>query len=97
MKCSNEVVFKGVEEREGGVFTNDKGQEIAYKKAYVVRFDENDALGVSEKKVKFDGDKIDLYTKFKGLKVYDRITLIFNVVIQNSGCKITVLDFEKVK
>ena len=53
MKCSNEVIFKGIEERASGVFKNDKGQEISYPKAYVVRFDEEVEGDYQERKVKF--------------------------------------------
>lgn len=95
MKCQNVVVFKGVEEREGGSFTNDKGQKINYDKSYVVRFDEEIDGNVVEKKVKFKGSNVQLFSRFKALKVYDKINITFEVSIQNSGCKIEVVDFTK--
>lgn len=95
MKCQNSVVFKGVEEREGGSFVNEKGQSINYSKSYVVRFDENIDGNAVEKKVKFKGDNVALFTKFKSLKTYEKINLIFEVSIQNQGCKIEITDFTK--
>lgn len=96
MKCQDNVVFKSVEERAGGSFTNDKGQAVNYDKAYVVRFDQENEKGVlSEHKAKFKGDNAQLFTKFKSLKAYDKINLIFEVSIQNSGCKLEVIDFSK--
>lgn len=97
MKCSNEVIYKGIEERDGGVFKNDKGQEIKYDKAYVVRFDEVIDGQAVERKVKFNGQNVALFTKFSGLKIYDKINIVFDVVIQNSGCKLSILDFNSVK
>ncbi|MCI9247120.1 MAG: hypothetical protein HFJ30_08485 [Clostridia bacterium] len=96
MKCSNEVIFKGIEERASGVFKNDKGQEISYPKAYVVRFDEEVEGDYQERKVKFSGDNAGLYTRFKTLKAYDRINLIFDIVLSNNSCKATIADFTQV-
>ena len=36
-----EVVFKSVTTREGGEFTNDKGQVIKYDPSFVIKFDDN--------------------------------------------------------
>ncbi|MCI9038532.1 MAG: hypothetical protein HFJ29_01405 [Clostridia bacterium] len=96
MKCNNEVVFKGIEERAGGVFRNDKGQDVKYDKAYIVRFDEEVDGDYQERKVKFSGDNTSLFTRFKALKAYDRINLIFDVVLVNNSCKIAVVDFAPV-
>lgn len=96
MKCKNNVVFKSIEERDGGSFTNDKGQKIDYGKAFVVRFDEELANGgVAERKVKFPGSNINLYNRFKTLKTYDKIVIDFEVSIQNSSCKLEIVDFSK--
>lgn len=95
MKCQNSVTFKSVEERDGGSFTNANGQLINYDKSYLVRFDEDNDGVIAERKVKFKGTNVALYTKFKTLKVYDKINLIFDVSIQNQGCKIEITDFTK--
>lgn len=95
MKCQNNVVFKSVEEREGGSFTNANGQLINYDKSYLVRFDEDNDGIIAERKVKFKGTNVALYTKFKALKAYDKINLIFDVSILNSGCKLEIVDFTK--
>lgn len=95
MKCQNSVIFKSVEERAGGTFTNERGQSINYDKSYLVRFDEEVDGVISERKVKFKGNNAPLFTKFKGLKPYDKINLVFEVTIQNSGCKLEIVDFTK--
>lgn len=93
MKTSNDVVFKGIEERAGGIFKNDKGQEISYPKAYVVRFDEEVEGDYQERKVKFTGDNVGLFNRFKTLKAYDKINLVFDVTLGNNSCKISISDF----
>ena len=95
MKCQNNVVFKSVEERVGGTFTNEKGQTINYDKSYLVRFDEEVDGSIQERKVKFKGSNASLFSKFKTLKAYDKINLIFEVTLQNSGCKLEITDFTK--
>ena len=60
MKCQNSVVFKSVEEREGGSFTNERGQVINYDKSYLVRFDEEVDGNIQERKVKFKGSNASL-------------------------------------
>lgn len=96
MKCQNNVVFKSVSQRDGGSFTNEKGQTVKYDSAYVVRFDLEEENGeISEHKAKFKGNNNQLFTKFKSLKPYDKINLIFDVTIQNSGCKLEIVDFTK--
>lgn len=97
MKCKNIVVFKGVDERAGGEFTNERGQVIKYDKSYVVRFDEEVNGEVSEKRAKFKGTMDTLYNKFKTLKTYDKIELLFEVNILNNGCKIEIIDFSSLK
>lgn len=97
MQCKNTVVFKGIEERSGGTFKNDKGENINYDKAFVVKFDENVNEIISERKVKFPGTNLSLFTKFKTLKPYDKIEIVFDVAIQNNGCKLTVSDFNQIK
>ena len=95
MKCQNLVVFKGIEERPAGVFKNEKGQEIKYDKSYLVRFDEETEDGCEERQVKFKGSNVALFTKFKALKVYDKINVTFEVVFQKAGCRLEIVDFTK--
>ena len=97
MKCKYNVIFKGVEERQGGVFKNAQGQDIKYDSSYVVKFDENVDGVINERKVKFPSSNLALYSKFKSLEPYAKIEICFDVTIQNSGCKLTVADFVALK
>ena len=37
MVGSGDLVFKSIEERAGGKFVNDRGQEIEYQKCYIFK------------------------------------------------------------
>lgn len=97
MKCEGNVVFKSIGKREGGSFKNPKGEFVKYEPAYIVKFDENVDGNISERKAKFEETNVALYTKFKTLEPYAKINLICNVVFQNSGCKLEILDFNVIK
>lgn len=97
MKCEGNVVFKSIEKREGGSFKTANGEVLNYAAAYVVKFDENVDGNISERKAKFSDTNVALYTKFKSLEPYTKINLIGNVVFQNSGCKLEILDFNVIK
>lgn len=97
MKCEGNVVFKSIQKREGGSFKNLKGELVDYDPAYIVKFDENIDGIISERKAKFPDTNVALYTKFKTLEPYSKINLIGNIVFQNSGCKIEILDFNVIK
>lgn len=97
MKCEGNVVFKSIQKREGGSFKNTKGELVDYEPAYIVKFDENIDGIISERKAKFPDTNVALYSKFRTLEPYAKINLIGNVVFQNSGCKIEILDFNVIK
>lgn len=97
MKCEGNVVFKSIGKREGGSFKDPKGELVKYEPAYIVKFDENVDGNISERKAKFEETNVALYTKFKTLEPYAKINLICNVVFQNSGCKLEILDFNVIK
>lgn len=97
MKCEGNVVFKSIEKREGGNFKGSSGEMLSYPAAYVVKFDENIDGNISERKAKFPDTNVALYTKFKTLDPYTKINLIGNVLFQNSGCKLEIVDFNVIK
>lgn len=92
MVCQGEVIYKGIEKRDGGIFKNDKGQDISYGDSYVVKFDEiKDGMG-NERKVKFPASNKVLFDKFKNIEPYTKVELYCDVVISNSVCKLVPLD-----
>lgn len=89
MKCVDEFVYKSLEKRDGGKFTNDKGQEIEYSSSYVLKVDEMTEKGATERKFKFPTKNTELYNNLKDLKIYTRITLEFDVDLYGSQARVT--------
>lgn len=94
MICKGEFVFKGVEKRDAGSFTNDKGQAVNYDMAYVLKVDEISENGIFERKLKIDKANSVLLSKLKNLKPYDKINLICDVVLYGSNARVIPVDLD---
>ena len=44
MKCKGSFVFKSISHRDAGVFKNDKGEDVKYPSAYILKVDEINAV-----------------------------------------------------
>lgn len=94
MKCKGEFVFKSVEKRDGGSFTNDKGQAVNYDMAYVLKVDELTQNGIYERKLKIDKANSVLLNKLQSLKPYEKINLICDVVLYGANAKVIPVDID---
>lgn len=93
MQCRGNFVFKTLTHRNAGTFTNDKGEELKYSEAYILKVDEESETGdINERKFKIAPDKLVLVNTLKDVKAYQTIELIFNVVIYTSRVSIEVAD-----
>lgn len=89
MKSVGEFVFKGIEERAGGEFVNDKGQAIKYDGSYILKVDEKTEKGIYERKLKIAKDNMALVNKLKGIEVYTPIKVECEFAFY--GNKVTVI------
>lgn len=94
MICKGEFVFKSVEERAGGSFQNQQGQNINYDMAYILKVDELTQGGIFERKLKIDKANSVLLNKLKNLKPYDKINLVCDVVLYGSNARIIPVDLD---
>lgn len=94
MKCKGEFVFKSVEKREGGSFTNGEGQVVNYDMAYVLKVDELTQNGIFERKLKIDKANSVLLNKLQNIKPYDKINLICDVVLYGANAKVIPIDLD---
>lgn len=94
MKCRGEFVFKSIEKREGGSFTNDKGQSVNYDMAYLLKVDEVSQNGINERKLKIDKNNTVLLNKLQNVKPYDKINLICDVVLYGANAKVIPIDID---
>lgn len=86
------VVFKGLAKREGGEFTNDRGQKVTYDESYLLKFDEEVNGEVFERRLKFPITNKQLANKLKDLDIYSKIVLICDVQLYASSAKIVPVD-----
>ena len=92
MKCQGDFIYKGLEAREGGEFTNDKGQNIKFEPSYLLKVDEIVDGFAMERTFKFPQKNALLAQKLNGLKLYDHITITFDVILSNYITKIIPID-----
>lgn len=86
------VVFKGLAKREGGEFTNERGQKVTYDESYLLKFDEEVNGDVFERRLKFPITNKQLANKLKDLDIYSKIVLICDVQLYTSSAKIVPVD-----
>ena len=80
MKCVGKFKFKGLTKKDGGSFTNDRGQVINYKESYSLKVDENTEKGIYERVFKVASDSSLLDQLFK-IQPYQDITIEFDINI----------------
>lgn len=87
MKCIGKFKFKGLTRKDGGSFTNDRGQEITYKPSYSLKLDEMTEEGIYERLFKIADDSA-LVSSLQQLKPYQDITLEFDVILYANSIKL---------
>lgn len=87
MRCIGNFVFKSLEKRSGGEFTNDKGQAIKYDEAYVLKVDEETDKGIMERKFKFPTTNTMFFDSLKGLQPYTRVCIQFDISFYGNQVK----------
>lgn len=87
MKCVGKFKFKGLVKREGGSFTNDRGQEINYNASYLLKVDESTENGIYERGFKIPEDS-DLVLPLSKLQPYQDVTLEFDVNFYGNSIKV---------
>lgn len=95
-ECKGDFIFKSIEKREGGTFTNDNGKEIEYDASYRLKVDEITENGIDERIFKIPLKFKTLYEDLKALKPYEAIILEFDIVFSSSvgTVKLVPIDFE---
>lgn len=88
MKARGEFVFKGLEKRDGGEFTNERGQNVKYGESYVLKVDEVLEDSINERKLKVDPKNIALVDSLKKLKPYDKIELECDIQLYQNSAKV---------
>ena len=92
MKCEGEFVFKGIETKEGGEFTNERGQLIKFSATNQIKLDEIVGTKTEERTFKFPVENKPLAEKFKSLKLYENVVVAFNIELYKTSVKLVPID-----
>lgn len=92
MKCEGNFVFKSIEEKEGGEFTNERGQKVKYEPTYRITVDDTVGQKIVARTFKFPKGNTTLAEKFKSLNPYDSVIIAFNIELYQSSVKLIPLD-----
>ena len=84
MKCQGKFKFKSLTKKDGGSFTNNKGQVITYRPSFSLKVDELTENGIFERIFKISEDS-PLLNSLVNFKPYDDIVLDFDVKFYASG------------
>ena len=88
MKARGEFVYKGLEERAGGEFVNEKGQTVKYDSSYVLKVDEVVGNDINERKLKIDKKNVSLVDALKKLNPYAKIVIECDVILYSNNAKV---------
>ena len=97
-------IFKGIQYKKGGEFTNEKGELVKYNESLVLKFDEsgkdeNGNVTCDERfiKIKNLNEKESLINKLKEFAIYNKIKLVFeNKFSKDGGVVLNLIDVDKV-
>lgn len=93
MKCQGKFIFKTLTLRNGGTFKNDKGEEVQYPSAYILKVDEPMENGdINERKFKIAQDKTLLVNSLKTLEAYQKIIIDFKVSLFTAKVGLEIVD-----
>lgn len=92
MQSSGKFIFKSLERKDGGKFTNERGQEISYSPSYLLKVDENKDGVINERKLKIPDTNNNLIQKLMKKNPYDQIELICNIDFYGSVAKVVPID-----
>lgn len=94
MKCQGKFKYKGITKRDGGSFTNSRGQVINYGESYSLKVDELTDKGVQERIFKVAIDS-PLIPQLAQKQLYDEILIEFDITLYSSGPKLTPVTLLK--
>lgn len=95
MKAKGLFMFKGVQDRKAGEFTNkDTGEVIKYDASKILIVDELDGSVAHERRFKISKDNKEFFQDLSILEPYTKIELTFSVVLYSSNAKLEPESFQ---
>jgi len=92
MQARGKFIFKSLERKDGGKFTNERGQEVNYDASYQLKVDENKDGVINERKLKISQKNDVLIQKLMKKNPYEPIELLCDIDFYGSVCKVIPVD-----
>ena len=92
MQAKGLFIFKSLEKKDGGKFTNERGQEVSYAESYQLKVDENNGGSINERKLKISKDNDVLIQKLMKKNPYDKIELLCDIQFYGSVARVIPVD-----
>ena len=98
MKAKGIFMYKSIQKREKGSFTNkETGEVIDYDSCYVLVADEIEESGkIVERRFKINEENNILINDFSTLDPYTKIEIEFEIALYSSNAKLTPISFVEV-
>lgn len=94
MKVKGQFVFKSLNERDGGEFTNDRGQKIKYDSKFLLKVDERTDDGIFDRVFTVSKENTELINQIRQCPSYSDVEIEFDVKMYNSQVKLVPISFE---
>lgn len=95
MKAKGIFMFKGIQDRKAGEFTNkDTGEVVQYDATKILVADEIDGTQIHERRFKMNKDNKQLFSDLSVIDPYTKIELIFDVTLYSANAKLEPESFE---
>ena len=91
MKARGKFIFKELQAKDGGSFTNAQGQVINYDSKYVLKVDERTDKGIHELTFKLPKDSA-IVPELKKLEEYTEVTLDFDIIMSQNSTRIVPIS-----
>lgn len=89
MNCKGNFVFRGIEKKDAGTFTDVSGNKISYDSSYHVKVDEVVDGKIQERKFKFPSAEGKLANDFMNLQPYTPVEINFEINIYATRISLT--------
>lgn len=97
MKAKGIFMFKGIQDRKAGEFTNkETGEVVKYDSCKVLIADEVEDGQIHERRFKLGSDSKNLANELAEYDPYTKIELTFDVTLYSANAKLVPVSFELV-
>ena len=95
MKAKGIFMFKGIQDRKAGEFTDkDSGEVVKYDASKILVVDDIEVTPSHERRFKMNKDNKQLLQDLSLVEPYTKIELVFDVILYSANAKVEPVSFE---